>query len=106
MRILFLNNRNRLLRDEEHSRGTINQIAVYPRNILRRVIEVNASAIILVHNHPSGDPTPSNEDIKMTETIRYLLQAMSVALHDHVIVGRHRCESMMSLGLIRGITHA
>ena len=100
VRILFLNNRNALLKDEEHSRGSINHVPIYPREILKRVIEMNASAIIIVHNHPSGDPKPSKEDIEMTQRLVRVLNDIGVELHDHVIVGVSRCESMRSLRLM------
>ena len=100
VRILFLNNRNALLKDEEHSRGSVNHVPIYPREILKRVIEVNASAIIIVHNHPSGDPKPSKEDVEMTQRLVRVLNDIGVELHDHVIVGVSRCESMRSLRLM------
>ena len=100
VRILFLNNRNALLKDEEHSRGSVNHVPIYPREILKRVIEVNASAIIIVHNHPSGDPKPSKEDIEMTQRLVRVLNDIGVELHDHVVVGVSRCESMRSLRLM------
>ena len=100
VRILFLNNRNALLKDEEHSRGSVNHVPLYPREILKRVIEVNASAIIIVHNHPSGDPKPSKEDVEMTQRLVRILNDIGVELHDHVIVGTSRCESMRSLRLL------
>ena len=100
IRILFLNTKNALLKDEVHSRGTLNHVPVYPREIIKRVLDVNAGAIILVHNHPSGDPTPSKDDVEMTKVLVSLLDCVGVRLHDHVIVGRHRCASMRSLGMI------
>ena len=100
VRILFLNNRNALLKDEEHSRGSVNHVPIYPREVLKRVIEVNASAIIIVHNHPSGDPKPSREDVEMTQKLLRVLNDIGVELHDHVIVGVSRCESMRALRLL------
>ena len=100
VRILFLNNRNALLKDEEHCRGSINHVQIYPREVLKRVIEVNACAIIIVHNHPSGDPKPSVEDINMTQKLARVLNEIGVMLHDHIIVGIRGCESMRSLALI------
>ena len=100
VRLLFLNSKNALLRDELHSRGTINHTPVYPREIVKRVIEVNANALIIVHNHPSGDPSPSKEDIMMTKLLGRVLRDIGVQLHDHIIVGRTRCESLKSLGLM------
>jgi DNA repair protein RadC len=99
-RVLYLDTRNRLLADEAQSRGTVNHTPVYPREVARRALELNASAVILVHNHPSGDPTPSGEDVAMTQQIRAALQAVSVALHDHVVVGNGRVASFRELGLL------
>ena len=99
-RCLFLTHKNRLLKDELLARGTINHVVVYPRELVKRVIELNAGAVILVHNHPSGDPKPSKEDIDMTRLLRRVLHDIGVELHDHVIVGKMRCQSMRTLGLI------
>lgn len=98
-KILFLNSKNSLIKDEEHARGSIKGVQIYPREIVRRIIETNASAIIIVHNHPSGDPTPSDEDIELTKHLFRILKDMDVALHDHVIVGHDRCVSMRKLRL-------
>ena len=103
VRLLFLDGKNRLLRDDLHARGTVHHTPVYPREIVRRVLEVNASAIIIVHNHPTGDPTPSHDDVAMTRLLARLLKEMGVNLHDHLIVGRCRCSSMRSEGLLAGI---
>ncbi len=100
VRLLFLNGRNALLKDELHARGTINHTPVYPREIVKRVIEVNASALIIAHNHPSGDPSPSKEDIAMTALLKRVLMDIGVTLHDHVVVGQFKCESMRALSLI------
>lgn len=86
-RILFLDTRNRLLADEAQARGTVNHTPVYPREVVRRALELNASALILVHNHPSGDPTPSRDDILMTRQIAEAAATLGVQLHDHIIVG-------------------
>ncbi len=99
-RILFLDNRNRLLADEAQSRGTVNHTPVYPREVAKRALELNATAMILVHNHPSGDPTPSRDDIEMTKAIGQALQVLSVVLHDHVIVGNGRWFSFRKEGLM------
>jgi DNA repair protein RadC len=99
-RVLFLDTRNRLLADEAQSRGTVNHTPVYPREVARRALELGATAIILVHNHPSGDPTPSRDDIEMTREVRAALQAVSVVLHDHVIVGNGRHTSLRTQGLL------
>jgi DNA repair protein RadC len=85
--VLFLDGRNRLLADEAQARGTVNHTPVYPREVVKRALELNATAIILVHNHPSGDPTPSADDIAMTREVNAAAAALSIVLHDHVIVG-------------------
>lgn len=100
-RILFLDTRNRLLADEAQSRGTVNHTPVYPREVVKRALELHATALILVHNHPSGDPTPSREDIDMTRDIRAAAQALSIVVHDHVIVGNGRWLSFRREGLLR-----
>lgn len=99
-RILFLDNRNVLIADEEQARGTVNHVPVYPREVARRALELNASAVILVHNHPSGDPTPSRADIEMTAEIELACQAIGVRVHDHVVIGRETDASFRTLGLI------
>ncbi len=87
-RVLYLDRRNVLIGDEEQARGTVDHVPVYPREVVKRALELNASALILVHNHPSGDPTPSRADIEMTEKIREAADALGITLHDHLIVGR------------------
>ena len=99
-RVLFLDRKNTLIADEEQARGTVDHVPVYPREILRRALEVAASAMILVHNHPSGDPTPSQADIAMTERIRHGAEALSLVLHDHLIIGSGREYSFRSEGLL------
>jgi len=99
-RVLFLDGRNRLLADEAQARGTVNHTPVYPREVVKRALELHATAMILVHNHPSGDPTPSSEDIAMTREVRQAAQALSVVLHDHVIVGNGRWLSFRREGLM------
>ena len=99
-RILFLDGRNRLLADEAQSRGTVNHTPVYPREVVKRALELHATAIILVHNHPSGDPAPSPEDRAMTKAIQQAATLLSVALHDHVIVGNGRWFSFRQHGLL------
>lgn len=99
-RILFLDNRNVLIADEDQARGTVNHVPVYPREVAKRALEFNATAIILVHNHPSGDPTPSRADIEMTAQIERACQAIGVRVHDHVVIGREHDASFRSLGLI------
>jgi DNA repair protein RadC len=99
-RILFLDNRNHLLGDEIQARGTVNHTPVYPREVAKRALELQASALILVHNHPSGDPTPSRDDITMTQEINRALQTLGIVLHDHVIVGNGFHTSFRQEGLL------
>ena len=99
-RVLFLDSRNRLLADEAQQRGTVNHTPVYPREVARRALELHATALILVHNHPSGDPTPSAEDIAMTREIKGAAAALSIVLHDHVVVGNGRWLSFRTEGLL------
>lgn len=87
-RILFLDRRNVLIADEEQARGTVDHVPVYPREVIKRALELNASALILVHNHPSGDPTPSESDIMMTRRIEEAAFVLGLTVHDHIIVGR------------------
>ncbi len=100
LRILFLDRRNVLIADEAQQSGTVDHVPVYPREVVKRALELNASALILVHNHPSGDPTPSEADIAMTEKIEAAAQTVGVTLHDHIIIGKERDSSFRSLGLI------
>ncbi len=86
-RILFFDNRNRLLADEAQSRGTVNHTPVYPREVVKRALELHATALILVHNHPSGDPAPSPDDVAMTRAIGEAARLLGVVVHDHVIIG-------------------
>jgi len=99
-RILFLDKKNGLIADEVQGRGTVDHTPVYPREVIRRALELNASTIILVHNHPSGDPTPSTADVTMTETIADLARSLGVKLHDHLIIGRNGHCSMRAMKLI------
>jgi DNA repair protein RadC len=99
-RILFLDRKNVLIADEEQARGTVDHVPVYPREVVKRALELNASALILVHNHPSGDPTPSEADIAMTAQIQDAAQVLGLTLHDHLIVGRSREVSFRSLGYL------
>jgi DNA repair protein RadC len=99
-RVLFLDSKNRLLADEVLSRGTVNHTPVYPREVLKRALEVSAVAIILVHNHPSGDPSPSRDDIAITEEIRAATGILEIVLHDHIIVGNGRWFSLRSNGML------
>jgi DNA repair protein RadC len=98
--ILFLDRQNVLIRHERQQRGTIDHTPVYPREVVKRALELQASALILVHNHPSGDPTPSKADIAVTQDIKKAAAALGVTLHDHVIIGRNRHTSLRDLGLI------
>ena len=99
-RVLFLDSKNRLIADEVQQRGTVNHTPVYPREIVKRALELSSTAIILVHNHPSGDPTPSSADIKMTKEIVEAAKALKVEVHDHLVIGRGAPASFRSLGLI------
>ncbi|TVQ38973.1 MAG: DNA repair protein RadC [Geminicoccaceae bacterium] len=103
VRLLFLNGGNRLIGEEVHSRGTVNHCPLYPREVVRRVIEMNANALILVHNHPSGDPTPSPQDSEMTRNLAQTLKRIGVSLHDHVIAGANTSFSFRSHKLLDGI---
>ena len=97
-RILFLDTKNTLIADEEQSRGTVDHVPVYPREVVKRALELNAKSLILVHNHPSGDPTPSQADITMTRAIETALTVMEITLHDHVIIGRQEALSFRASG--------
>lgn len=99
-RVLFLDKRNGLIADEVQGRGTIDHVPVYSREIMRRALELGAAAVVLVHNHPSGDPTPSAADVKMTREIVALGQAMNVQVHDHIIVGRNGHASLKGMALM------
>lgn len=87
-RVLYLDRKNVLIADEEQARGTIDHVPVYPREVAKRALELNASALIIVHNHPSGDPTPSSGDIEMTRQIKSACDALGMILHDHLIIGK------------------
>ncbi len=99
-RVLFLDRQNALIADEEQARGTVNHVPVYPREVAKRALELNASALILVHNHPSGDPTPSDSDIAMTDRVRAALEALDITLHDHLVIGRSKEVSFRDAGLL------
>ncbi|MBV9548868.1 MAG: DNA repair protein RadC [Alphaproteobacteria bacterium] len=99
-RVLFLNRKNVLIADEVQSRGTIDHTPVYPREIVKRALELAATAIILVHNHPSGDPTPSRADIEMTRDIAKAAAALGITVHDHLVVGRKGHASFKALNLL------
>lgn len=100
LRVLFLDKKNGLIADEVMQKGTVDHTPVYPREILRRSIALNASAVILVHNHPSGDPSPSRADIEMTREIVALAEPMGIIIHDHLIIGRQGHASFRALGLL------
>jgi DNA repair protein RadC len=99
-RLLFLDNKNGLIADEVQQRGTVNHTPVYPREVVKRALELGAAAIIMVHNHPSGDPTPSADDIAMTREVAEAAEKLGIALHDHVVIGRKGHVSLRSRGLI------
>jgi DNA repair protein RadC len=99
-RVLFLDPKNRLIADEAQARGTVNHTPVYPREVVKRALELHATALILVHNHPSGDPTPSRADVEMTAEVKKAAAVLSVVLHDHVIVGNGRWLSFRREGLL------
>ncbi len=99
-RILFLDRKNLLIADEVQQQGTIDHTPVYPREVVKRALELGASALIMVHNHPSGDPTPSKADIDMTREVAAAAKNLGVTVHDHVIVGRGGHTSFKALGLI------
>jgi DNA repair protein RadC len=99
-RILFLDKRNALIADEVQGSGTVDHTPVYPREVVKRALELSATAIILVHNHPSGDPTPSRADIDMTKAIVDIAKPLGIAVHDHIIVGKQGHASLKGLRLI------
>jgi DNA repair protein RadC len=99
-RLLFLDKRNHLIADEQHQTGTVDHTPVYPREVVKRALELSATAVILVHNHPSGDPTPSRADIEMTRAIVEVAKPLGIAVHDHIIVGKEGHASLKGLNLI------
>jgi DNA repair protein RadC len=99
-RILFLDKRNQLIADEVQQQGTVDHTPVYPREVVKRALELSATAIILVHNHPSGDPTPSQADIEMTKQVANVAKPLGVLLYDHIIVGKEGHASLKGLRLI------
>lgn len=99
-RVLFLDRKNRLIADEVLGRGTVDRAPVYPREVIKRALDLDSTAIILAHNHPSGDPTPSQSDIAMTENMVEAAKSIGVTVHDHLIVGRDNIASFKSLGLM------
>lgn len=99
-RLLFLDKRNQLIADEVQQVGTIDHTPVYPREVIKRALELSATALILVHNHPSGDPTPSQADIAMTKAIIDIAAPLGIAVHDHIIVGKNGHASLKGMRLI------
>ncbi|WP_097068765.1 RadC family protein [Rhodobacter maris] len=99
-RVLYLDRKNVLIADEEQARGTVDHVPVYPREVVKRALELDASALILVHNHPSGDPTPSSADIAMTGQISKAATALGLVLHDHLVIGKGRELSFRAEGLL------
>ncbi len=99
-RLLFLDRKNTLIADEVQQQGTVDHTPVYPREVVKRALQLGASSLIMVHNHPSGDPTPSQADIDMTEEVKAAAEALGIALHDHVVIGRKGHTSFKSAGLL------
>ena len=99
-RLLFLNRKNMLIRDEVQQQGTVDHTPLYPREVVKRALALNASSLIMVHNHPTGDPTPSRADIDMTRLVRDALTTVNITLIDHLIIGRNGHASFKSLGLL------
>ncbi len=99
-RVLYLDRKNVLIADEEQAKGTVDHVPVYPREVVKRALELNASALILVHNHPSGDPTPSEADISMTHSVNEAAQVLGLTLHDHLIIGKSRELSFRAAGYL------
>ena len=99
-RVLYLDRKNVLIADEEQARGTVDHVPVYPREVAKRALELNASALILVHNHPSGDPTPSRQDIDMTAQIATACEELGLTLHDHLIIGKSQELSFRAEGYL------
>jgi len=100
LRLLFLDRKNALIADEKQQQGTVDHTPLYTREVVKRALELGASALIVVHNHPSGDPTPSQGDIKMTRDVRDALEKIGVTLHDHLVIGRNGHESFRARGLL------
>ena len=99
-RVLFLDKRNQLIADEVQGVGTVDHTPVYPREVVKRALELSATAVILVHNHPGGDPTPSQADIEMTRVIVEVAKPLGISVHDHIIVGKQGHASLKGLKLI------
>ena len=99
-RVLFLDSRNALIKDEEQQQGTVDHVVLYPREVIKRALELGASAVILVHNHPSGDPSPSRADVELTKEIAKAGATLGVTVHDHLVIGRSRHVSLREAGLL------
>jgi DNA repair protein RadC len=99
-RILFLDKKNRLIADEVQQKGTVDHTPVYPREVIKRTLELSATALILVHNHPSGDPSPSSADVQMTRQINDIARPLGITVHDHIIIGKSGHASLKGLKLI------
>ena len=99
-RVLFLDNHNALIADEEQQQGTVDQVVLYPREVIKRALQHGASAVILVHNHPSGDPSPSRADIELTREVAKAGATLGVTVHDHLVIGRSRHVSLKEAGLM------
>ena len=99
-RVLFLDKKNQLIADEVMNEGTVDHAPVYPREVMRRALELSASAVILAHNHPSGDPTPSSADVEMTRQVVEAGRSLRITVHDHIVVGREGVASLKALGLM------
>ena len=100
LKILFLDVKNQLISDENIQRGTVNQTPVYIREIIKRALDLGATSLIMLHNHPSGDLTPSSNDIFITKQLKEACDKIGITLHDHIVIGRHTHKSMKSLGII------
>ncbi|HEY4162344.1 MAG TPA: DNA repair protein RadC [Dongiaceae bacterium] len=101
-RLLFLDGKNAVIADEKQSQGTVNHTPVYVREVAKRALTLDASAVIMAHNHPTGDPTPSRDDIEMTKAVKVALEKIGIQLHDHIIIGRKGHSSLRSLGYLDG----
>ena len=99
-RVVFLDRKNTVIADEAQAAGTVDHVPVYPREVAKRALELSASGIILVHNHPSGDPTPSREDLAMTEQVAAACGAIGVELHDHIVIGKDAEASFRQEGYL------
>ncbi|MDR2780972.1 MAG: DNA repair protein RadC [Holosporaceae bacterium] len=99
-RVMFLNNKNKLIAEELMHEGTVNNTAIYPREIVQKALNYGASAIIMVHNHPGGDPQPSRQDIIMTKAVKEIVQKLDIALLDHLIIGKNNVASFRDIGII------